>query len=93
MSCFHSSAKALKMAAKLLQHFAAIVVPIMEQWMTKQPWTLGLDVIVTDSTSECYGQVGHIVRISSPGNTVRVSVNFDGDVFGFDQDDIDVVMI
>lgn len=61
--------------------------------MTKQQWTLGLDVIVTDSTSECYGQVGHIVRISSPGNTVRVSVNFDGDVFGFDQDDIDIVAI
>jgi hypothetical protein len=61
--------------------------------MTKQLWTLGLDVIVTDSSSECYGQVGHIVRISSPGNGVRLSVNFDGDVVGFDQEDIDIVAI
>ncbi|RVT40545.1 hypothetical protein EMM73_19600 [Rheinheimera sediminis] len=61
--------------------------------MAKPLWTVGLDVIVTDSTSDCYGQVGHIVRISSPGNTVRLSVDFDGDVFGFDQDDIDVAVI
>ncbi len=61
--------------------------------MAKQLWTLGLDVIVTDSTSECYGLVGHIVRITSPGNSVRLSVDFDGSVFGFDQDDIDVAVI
>lgn len=65
----------------------------MSQFVSKQPWTLGLDVIVTDSSSECYGLVGHIVRISSPGANVRLSVNFDGDVFGFDQDDIEVAVI
>ena len=61
--------------------------------MTKPLWTIGLDVIVTDSTSECCGQVGHIVRITSPGNSVRLSVDFDGNVFGFDQDDIEVAVI
>ncbi len=66
---------------------------IREKLMTKPLWTVGLDVIVTDSTSECYGQVGHIVRISSPGNSCRLSVDFDGSVFGFDQDDIEVASI
>lgn len=65
----------------------------MSQFVSKQLWTLGLDVIVTDSTSECYGLVGHIVRISSPAKGVRLSVSFDGDVFGFDQEDIDVAVI
>jgi hypothetical protein len=65
----------------------------LEKLMTKPLWTIGLDVIVTDSTSECYGQVGHIVRISSPGNSVRLSVDFEGNVFGFDQDDIEVALI
>ena len=66
---------------------------ILEKLMTKPLWTVGLDVIVIDSTSECYGQVGHIVRISSPGNSCRLSVDFDGSVFGFDQDDIEVASI
>ena len=66
---------------------------ILEKLMTKPLWTVGLDVIVIDSTSECYGQVGHIVRISSPGNSCRLSVDFDGSVFGFDQDDIEVALI
>jgi hypothetical protein len=61
--------------------------------MTKPLWTIGLDVIVTDSTSECYGQVGHIVRISAAGTNCRLSVDFDGNVFGFDQDDIEAVLI
>ncbi len=58
--------------------------------MTKQQWTVGLDVIVTDSTSESYGQVGHIVRISSGTNSCRLSVDFEGSVLGFDQDDIEI---
>lgn len=61
--------------------------------MTKPLWIIGLEFIVTDSTSECYGQVGHIVRISSPGNTVRLSVNVDGDIFGFDQDDLELAQL
>ncbi len=66
---------------------------ILEKLIAKPLWTVGLDVIVTDSTSECYGQVGHIVRISSLGNGCRLSVDFDGSVFSFDQDDIEVTLI
>lgn len=60
---------------------------------TEQQWHLGVDVIVTDSTSEHFGFVGSIVRIIKKDKVIRISVNFDGNVFGFEKDDIQIATL
>lgn len=61
--------------------------------MTKPQWRVGIDVVVTDATSDRFGYVGAVVRITSRNGTTRCSVNFDGAVFGFDQTDLQIAMI
>lgn len=65
----------------------------MNESLVTSQWTVGLDVIVTDPASECYGLVGRIVRISARGLITRLSVEVNGDVYGFEQDDLDIVTL
>ena len=61
--------------------------------ITKTEWLIGADVVVVDSSSEQFGCVGAIVRISSRNGIARCSVNFDGEVFGFDQSDLQIATL
>lgn len=61
--------------------------------LLEQNWQLGVDVVVTDSTSEHFGLVGSVVRIIQKDKALRISVNFDGNVCGFDKDDIQIATL
>lgn len=63
------------------------------QTITKPQWRVGIDVVVIDATSDRFGQVGAVVRITSRSGTTRCSVNFDGAVFGFDQTDLQIALL
>ncbi len=65
----------------------------MAQSYSEQLWALGVDVIVTDSTSDHFGQVGSLVRIMKRDTSIRCSVNFDGDVHGFEKDDLQLARL
>ena len=63
------------------------------QSFSESQWRVGIDVIVIDSTSEYFGLVGSVVRISTREKAVRCSVNFDGDVYGFEKDDLQIATL
>ncbi len=63
------------------------------QSLSESPWRVGIDVIVTDSTSEHFGLVGSVVRVTKLEKAIRCSVNFDGDVYGFEKDDLQIATL
>ena len=65
----------------------------MAQSVSEKHWSLGVDVIVTDSMSEYFGMVGALVRIIPRDKGFRCSVNFNGDVYGFAQDDLQLAKL
>ena len=59
----------------------------------EKDWHLGVDVVVVDCTSNYFGLVGSIVRIVKKETSYRVSVNFGGNVIGFDKDDVQIATL
>ncbi len=81
----------------MIEIYTSIIIVTRGIYLTssfsEQHWHLGVDVIVTDSTSEHFGLVGSIVRIIKKDKSMRISVNFDGNVFGFEKDDIQIATL
>lgn len=65
----------------------------MTQSHFKEQWRIGMDVVVTDATSDYFGLVGSVVRITNREKITRCSVSFDGDVHGFEKSELQIATL